>query len=124
MNESQIIRTLSKKYGLTERETLLYYEIYWKRYVLNRLNSLQYDAVEVLNLGVFVPKNKTIRFLLHRFFHIRRNLKNSSVKDTLPGKGKIETLENNLRKLVKMKRLIFDALEKKRKNNELPKRNN
>jgi hypothetical protein len=110
MTDSNIVKLLSGKYGLTERETRLYYDIYWKRYVLNRMNSLEYDAIEVLNLGVFVPKYKTIRYLLHKNFWLRRLLKKDPERlEKTITKGRLESVEKNLRKLVRFMFLIKKA---------------
>lgn len=105
MTEDQIVKRMAAKYKLTERETRLFYEIYWKKFVLERMNTLEHDIVEVLKLGVFTPKYKTLKYLMRKFFYLRKLLKTKNVWTT-ENKVKLEFIENMLWKLHKLKNVI------------------
>lgn len=105
MTEDQIARKLAAKYGLTEREARLYYEIYWRKFVLEKMNLLEHDIVEVLKLGVFTPRFKVVKFLLRRFFWFRKELKKSYFynEEIIT---KLNYTEDLLRRLSKLRNLF------------------
>ena len=80
--------------------------VYYKEFVVHSLESLDFDVLEILELGVFEPKKKSLIKLIRTHFNLRREFKNTE---------KVAQIEATLKKYIKQYWYLRNENEKRKK---------
>lgn len=80
--------------------------LYYKEFVEKNLMSLDFDVLEILELGTFTPKKKTLIKTIVSYFKIRRKLK---------GTKAVVQVEATLRKLIQQYWYLRKENEKRKR---------